>query len=160
MERPSLLCLYDMQVSFLPTSRPIHGSVVAVGLPLSSQPKGNLVRSVIGRLGSSAISHTCLCWRSPEWGWVYCRNKNDSHRQDAATERPAGASSSGVHAMVRSRYRNATGDHQSDVKSRDVMREPTELRLISVRLELGRGLQCHTSILISSSARSSNTRAA
>src|SRR5437660_121547 len=49
---------------------------------------------------------------------------------------------------------------QSHVRSRVVMGEPARLRLDSLQLELGRGLQCHTSILISSSARTSKTRAA
>jgi hypothetical protein len=49
---------------------------------------------------------------------------------------------------------------QSDIASRVVMKEPTRLRLDSRQLEFGRGFECHTSILISSSARSSKTRAA
>jgi len=49
---------------------------------------------------------------------------------------------------------------QSVVMSRVVMKEPTRLRLDSRQLEFGRGLECHTSILTSSSARSSKARAA
>jgi len=49
---------------------------------------------------------------------------------------------------------------QSNVMSRVVMKEPTRLRLDSRQLEFGRGLKCHTSILISSSVRSSKARAA
>src|SRR5207253_2485772 len=74
-------------------------------------------------------------------------------------ERPANASPTDVHAMVRSRCRNATGDHNQMAKP-SCNGGTNRLRLDSLWLELGRGRQCHTSILISSSARNSKTRAA
>jgi hypothetical protein len=48
----------------------------------------------------------------------------------------------------------------SDVKGRVVMREPSRLRLVSYSWKLGRRFKCPTSILISSSAKISKTRAA